>query len=189
MQLRRYCTNDPDIYAVGDAVEVYNVLTRMQTKLSLAGPAQKQARTVAEHINNKSTRNNGYIGSSSIKVFDYNGASTGLSEGMIQQLNMGIQYNIVRLILNDKVGLMPSAAPMHLKLLFEIPTGKVLGAQEIGRGDVTKRIDVIASVIKFEGTVEDLKDLELCYAPPFSIAKDIVNYAGYIGSNLLNEEF
>lgn len=186
---KNYCTNDPDIYAVGDAIEVYNVLTHMQTKLSLAGPAQKQARSVAEHINNKRTLNRGYIGSSSIKVFDYNGASTGLNENMIQQLKMKLDYNIVRIILNDKVGLMPNAAPMHLKLLFEVPTGKVLGAQAIGKGDVTKRIDVIASVIKFGGTVEDLTDLELCYAPPFSTAKDVVNYAGYVASNLLNEEF
>jgi len=84
---------------------------------------------------------------------------------------------------------MPDAAPMHFKLLFEVPTGKVLGAQAIGKGDVTKRIDIIATTIKFGGTVEDLKDLELCYAPQFSTAKDIVNYAGYVGSNLLNEEF
>lgn len=186
---KNYCTNDPDIYAVGDAIEVYNVLTKMKTKLSLAGPAQKQARSVADHIHNKSTLNKGVIGSSAIKVFDYNGASTGLNENTIQQLNMSIDYNIVRIILNDKVGLMPTATPIHLKLLFEVPTGKVLGAQAIGKGDVTKRIDVIATVIKFGGTVEDLKDLELCYAPPFSTAKDVVNYAGYVGTNLLNEEF
>ena len=78
---------------------------------------------------------------------------------------------------------------MHLKLLYEVPTGKILGAQAIGKGDVTKRIDVIATAIKFGGTVEDLKDLELCYAPPFSTAKDVVNYAGYVGSNLLNGDF
>ena len=186
---KNYQTNDPDIYAVGDAIEVYHALTHSVTKLSLAGPAQKQARSVADHINNRSTLNKGFIGSSAIEVFDYNGASTGLNESLIKVLNLKINYDVARVILSDKVGLMPDAAPMHFKLLFEVPTGKVLGAQAIGKGDVTKRIDIIATTIKFGGTVEDLKDLELCYAPQFSTAKDIVNYAGYVGSNLLNQEF
>jgi len=186
---KNYQTNDPDIYAVGDAIEVYHALTHMMTKLSLAGPALKQARSVADHINNKSTLNKGYIGSTAIEVFDYNGASTGLNESLIKLLNLKVNYDVVRVILSDKVGIMPDAAPMHLKLLFEVPTGKILGAQAIGKGDVTKRIDIIATAIKFGGTVEDLKDLELCYAPPFSTAKDIVNYAGYVGSNLLNKDF
>ncbi|HKM34158.1 MAG TPA: FAD-dependent oxidoreductase [Lachnospiraceae bacterium] len=186
---KNYLTNDPDIYAVGDAIEVYHALTHTMTKLSLAGPALKQARSVADHMNHKSTRNNGYIGSSAIKVFEYNGASTGLNESLIKALNLKINYEIVRVILSDKVGLMPDAAPMHFKLLFEVPTGKILGAQAIGKGDVTKRIDIVATAIKFGGTVEDLKDLEFCYAPPFTTAKDIVNYAGYVGSNLLNGDF
>ena len=186
---KNYCTNDPDIYAVGDAIEVYHALTHSMTKLSLAGPALKQARSVADHINHKSTLNKGYIGSSAIKVFEYNGASTGLNEALIQVLDLKINYDIVRIILSDKVGIMPDAAPMHFKLLFEVPTGKILGAQAIGKGDVTKRIDVIATVIKFSGTLEDLKDLELSYAPPFATAKDIVNYAGYVGSNLLGGDF
>jgi len=186
---KNYQTSDPDIYAVGDAIEVYHALTHSITKLSLAGPALKQARSVADHIHNKTTVNKGYIGSSAIRVFDYNGASTGLNESLIKSLNIKINYDIVRIILSDKVGIMPDAAPMHFKLLFEVPTGKILGAQAIGKGDVTKRIDIIATAIKFGGTVEDLKDLELSYAPPFSTAKDIVNYAGYVGSNLLNGDF
>ena len=186
---KNYLTNDPDIYAVGDAIEVYHALTHTTTKLSLAGPALKQARSVANHINHKSTLNKGYIGSSAIKVFEYNGASTGLNESLIKAQKMNINYEIVRIILSDKVGIMPDAAPMHFKLLFEVPTGKILGAQAIGKGDVTKRIDVIATAIKLNGTVEDLKDLELSYAPPFSTAKDIVNYAGYVASNLLDGEF
>lgn len=184
-----YKTSDPNIYAIGDSIEIYNALTHSVAKLSLAGPALKQARTVADNINNKSTLNKGYIGSSAIKVFDYNGASTGLNESLIKALNININYDVVRIILNDKVGIMPDASPIHFKLLFEVPTGKILGAQAIGKGDVTKRIDLIASAIKFGGTLEDLKDLELCYAPPFSTAKDVVNYAGYVGSNLLNGDF
>lgn len=186
---KNYKTSDKDIYAVGDAIEVYNALTRSAVKLSLAGPALKAARAAADNINNKTTSNKGYIGSSAIKVFEYNGAATGLSEAQIKAQKLNINYDIVRLILPDKVGIMPDSSPLHLKLLFEVPTGKILGAQAIGKGDVTKRVDVIATAIKFGGTVEDLKDLELCYAPPFSTAKDVVNYAGYIGSNLLNRDF
>ena len=184
-----YKTSDKNIYAVGDAIEVYNSLTHSNSKLSLAGPAQKQARIVADHINGKNSLNTGYIGSSAIKVFDYNGASTGLNEALIKVLNLKINYEIVSIILNDKVGIMPDSSPMHFKLLFEVPTGKILGAQAIGKGDATKRIDVIATLIKTGGTIEDLKDLELCYAPPFSTAKDVVNYAGYVASNLLNGDF
>ncbi|AIY81640.1 pyridine nucleotide-disulfide oxidoreductase family protein [Clostridium botulinum 202F] len=186
---KNYKTNYDSIYAVGDVIEVYNSLTHSMTKLSLAGPAQKAARSVADNINNKSTINKGYIGSSAIKVFNYNGASTGLNESLIKVLNMNINYDIVNIILNDKVGIMPKSSPIYFKMLYEVPTGKILGAQAIGKGDVTKRIDIIATAIKFGGTVEDLKDLELCYAPPFSTAKDVVNYAGYVGSNLLNNDF
>lgn len=186
---QNYRTNDENIYAVGDAIEIYNALTHTAAKLSLAGPAQKQARSVADHINGKKGINKGYIGSSAIKVFGYNGAATGLNEALISILNMKIKYDVVRVILSDKVGIMSGSSPIHLKLLFEVPTGKVLGAQAIGKGEVAKRIDVIATVIKFGGTVEDLKDLELCYAPPFSTAKDVVNYAGYVGSNLLNGDY
>ncbi|SFR92423.1 FAD-dependent oxidoreductase [Anaeromicropila populeti] len=186
---KNYQTNDENIYAVGDAVEVYHALTHTPTKLSLAGPAQKAARAAADHIHGRATENKGYIGSSAIKVFDYNGASTGLNEALIKALSLKINYGIVRVILMDKVGLMPDAAPLHFKLLYEIPTGKVLGAQAIGKGDAAKRIDVIATAIKFGATVEDLKDLELCYAPPFSTAKDVVNYGGYVGTNLLAGAF
>ena len=186
---KNYKTNDDDIYAVGDAIEVYNSLTHSMTKLSLAGPALKEARSVADHINGKRGINNGYIGSSEIKVFDYHAAATGFNESLIKVLNMNIKYDIVRLITNDKVGIMPDASPVHFKLIYEVPTGKVLGAQAIGKGDVAKRVDIVATIIKLGGTIEDLKDLELCYAPPYSTAKDVVNYAGYIASNLLNGDF
>ncbi|MGL5150859.1 MAG: FAD-dependent oxidoreductase [Clostridium sp.] len=184
-----YKTNDENIYAVGDAIEINNILSGIDMKLSLAGPAQKQARSVAEHINGKKGINNGYIGSSAIKVFNYNGASTGLNEGMIRALELDVDYEVVRIILSDKVSIMPDSNPIHFKLLFEKKSGRILGAQAIGKGDVTKRIDVIATAIKFNGNVENLMDLELCYAPPFSTAKDVVNYAGYVGTNILNNTF
>ncbi|WP_291651488.1 FAD-dependent oxidoreductase [Clostridium sp.] len=184
-----YMTNDKDIYAVGDAIEVHNALTNSATKLPLAGPAQKQARAVADHINGIPVRNTGFIGSSCIQVFDYNGASTGLTEGQIKALNLNINYEVVRVIPQDKVGLMPESEPLHFKLIFEVPTGKVLGAQAIGRGNADKRVDVIATLIKFNGTVYDLADLELCYAPPFGTAKDVVNHAALVATNLLKGTF
>lgn len=184
-----YMTNDRDIYAVGDMIEVYSPLFNDYFKLSLAGPAQKQARAVADHINGRVVDNRGYIGSSVIKVFDFNGASTGLTESLIKARGMSINYETIEIIPSDKVGLMPNANPMYFKMIFEVPTGRVLGAQAIGKGNVDKRIDVIASVIKFGGTIEDLKDLELCYAPPFGTAKDVVNFGGYVASNVLERRF
>lgn len=184
-----YMTNDRDIYAVGDMIEVYSPLFNDYFKLSLAGPAQKQARAVADHINGRVVDNRGYIGSSVIKVFDFNGASTGLTESLIKARGMSINYETIEIIPSDKVGLMPNANPMYFKMIFEVSTGRVLGAQAIGKGNVDKRIDVIASVIKFGGTIEDLKDLELCYAPPFGTAKDVVNFGGYVASNVLERRF
>lgn len=180
-------TSDKDIYAVGDAIEVYNRLTHKPTRLALAGPAQRQARSAADHIYNMPVRNNGVIGSSVIQVFDMNAASTGLNEK--QAKAAGINYDFVYIIPQDKVGLMPNSNPLHFKLLFEVPTGKILGAQAIGRGNVDKRIDVIATIIMMDGTLEDLKELELCYAPIFGTARDVVNHAAMVGLNLLNGVF
>lgn len=182
-----YRTSDKDIYAVGDAIEVYNRLSHKPTRLALAGPAQKQARAAADHIYNIPNRNPGVIGSSVIKLFDLNAASTGLNEKACKQA--GINYDFVYIIPQDKVGLMPNSNPLHFKLIFEVPTGKILGAQAIGKGSVDKRIDVIATLIMMGGTLEDLKDLELCYSPMFSTAKDVVNIAALVGLNILNGEY
>ena len=182
-----YQTSDPDIYAVGDAVEVFNAITHKPMMLQLAGPAQKQARQAADHLMGRPVRNTGYIGSSCIKVFGYNAASTGLTETQCQQ--EGLAYETAYVLPKDRVALMPGSCPMHFKLIFEKPTGRVLGAQAISKGDAPKRVDVAAAVIKFGGTVDDLRDLELCYAPPFSTAKDPVNYAGLVACNLLDGAF
>jgi len=182
-----FLTNDPDIYAVGDAIEVYNTLTQNNFKLSLAGPALKQARSVADHIHGKVVNNTGYIGSSVVKVFNYNAAATGLNEKALASLN--IDYGWAQIIPKDKVGIMPDAEELGFKVIFEKPTGRVLGAQAIGHGNVDKRVDVIATAIKFGATVENLRDLELCYAPPFGTGKDAVNFAGYVASNLLHGAF
>lgn len=182
-----YCTSDPDIYAVGDAVEVFNALTHKPMMLQLAGPAQKQARQAADHIYGHPVRNTGYIGSSCIKVFDYNAASTGLTSVQCDQ--EGFAYDSVYVLPVDKVSLMPDSCRLYYKLIYEVPTGKVLGAQAISKGDAAKRIDIVATLIKFGGTVDDLRDLELCYAPPFSTPKDAGNVAGLAAENLLHEAF
>jgi NADPH-dependent 2,4-dienoyl-CoA reductase/sulfur reductase-like enzyme/rhodanese-related sulfurtransferase len=182
-------TSDENIYAVGDAIEIKNALSHLQSKLALAWPAQVQARGVANYIHGKDFINPAYIGSSCIQLFHYNAASTGLTEGLIQALKLQIEYAVVHINPNDKVSLMPNNHPIHFKLLFEKNTGLILGAQAIGQGNVDKRIDVIAAAMKFKATVYDLTELELCYAPPFSTAKDVVNMAGYVGSNLLEKSF
>jgi len=179
-----YLTNDPDIYAVGDAIEVYNSLTQSSTQLALAGPALKQARSVADHIHGRNISNKGYIGSSIVKVFNINVANTGLSEKMLAK--MDLDYDAIVIVPKDKVGIMPDAEDLAFKLIFEKPTGRILGAQAIGLGNVDKRVDVIATAIKFGATVDDLPDLELCYAPPFGTGKDVVNFAGYVASNILH---
>lgn len=186
---QNYMTNDNDIYAIGDAIEVYGKIFHDYFKLSLAGPAQKQARSVADHINNIPVTNQGYLGTSIIKVFDYNGASTGITEGFIKAMNLNINYDTVALVAHDSVSIMPNSNPMYFKLVFEVPTGKILGAQGIGKGDVARRIDVIATALSYGGTIYELKDLELCYSPPFGTAKDVVNYAGYMASNLMEDHF
>lgn len=182
-------SSDRHIYAVGDASESYFSLLNKKGLLPLAGPAQKQARNAANHIYGREVDNRGVIASSCIQVFSYNAAATGLNERQIQMNNMAIDYEVVKVIPQDKVGLMPSAKPLHLKLLFEKPSGRILGAQAIGRGAADKRIDIIATLIKMGGTVRDLRDLELCYAPPFSTAKDVSNMAGYVACNLLAGSF
>ncbi|WP_301109530.1 FAD-dependent oxidoreductase [Sporosarcina sp.] len=178
-----YRTSDSSIYAVGDAIEVYHQLTRKPARLALAGPAQRQARAAADHMYGIPHQNKGVIGSSSIQIFDLAAASTGLNEKMAKQA--GIQSDSVYIIASDKVGLMPNSNPLHFKLVFEVPTGKVLGAQAIGKGNADKRIDVIATLITMGGTLEDLKELELTYSPMYSTAKDVVNLAALVALNVL----
>lgn len=180
-------TSDPDIYAIGDAIEGYHALTHMPSRLALAGPAQRQARAAADHIYGRQHQEHGFIGSSCIRVFEQNAACTGLSVKAAKAA--GYSCDSVLLFANDKVSLMPDMHYMAFKLVFEVPTGKILGAQAIGKGDADKRIDVIAAMITMHATLENLKELELCYAPPFSTAKDIVNMAALVGLNILYGEY
>ena len=127
------------------------------------------------------------IGSSIVKLFGLKAASTGLNEKTAKAA--GIPYDFVYIIPNDKVSIMPGNSPVHFKLLFEKPTGRILGAQAIGKGSVDKRIDVIAAMIAMNADLEDLQDLELCYAPLFGTAKDVVNYAAMVALNVQNGVF
>ena len=179
-----YVTSDPDIYAVGDAIEVFHRLLHTPTRLALAGPAIRQARAAADHMYGKPHQNKGVIGSSVVEVFDMNFASTGLTVKAAERA--GIPVDSVYVMPGDKVGLMPDVNVMHFKLVYEVPTGRILGAQAAGKGNVDKRVDVIATLVTMGGTVEDLKELELCYAPPFGTGRDVVNIAALVAINNLN---
>ncbi|MBQ3266708.1 MAG: FAD-dependent oxidoreductase, partial [Atopobiaceae bacterium] len=178
-----YQTSDPDIYAVGDAVESYDALAHKWGRLALAGPAQRQARAAADHMCGMPVSNRGYIGSSCLRVFGRNAACTGLNEKAAKAA--GYSFDSVLIFPSDKVSVLPGSHYMAFKLVFEVPTGKMMGAQAIGAGDVDKRVDVIATMITMGGTIADLKDLELCYAPLFSTAKDVVNFAALVAENVL----
>ncbi|HIX64648.1 MAG TPA: FAD-dependent oxidoreductase [Candidatus Anaerotruncus excrementipullorum] len=180
-------TSDPDIYAVGDAIEYYNALTHQPGRLALAGPAQRQARAAANHMYGIPSNNNGFIGSSCIRVFGQNAACTGLNEKAAAKA--GYSFDSVLVFPPDKVGLMPGSHYMAFKLVFEVPTGRILGAQAIGQGAADKRADVLAAMITMGATLEDLKELELCYSPVFGTAKDVVNQAALVGLNVLYGTF
>ncbi|MHC5268310.1 FAD-dependent oxidoreductase [Enterococcus sp. LJL98] len=182
-----YLTSDPHIYAVGDAIEVTHLQTGKVTTLTMAGPAQRQARAAADHMYGRTYRNYGVMGSSVVRVFNMNAACTGLNEKQCQAEN--IDYGTAYVIPKDKVGLMPGARPIFFKLIYANPSGKILGAQCIGEGNVDKRVDIIATMIHFNGNLEDLKELELCYSPDYGTAKDAVNMAALVGLNVLNGEY
>lgn len=180
-----YQTTSSDIYAAGDAINVHNSLGNYDTPLTLAGSANKQGRLIADHINGRTVLNKGYIGSSIIKVFDLTLAKTGLSETEIKQMEKPYDYMVTYAAPTNKVSIMPDSSPIFMKVLFEKNTGLVLGAQAISKEGADKRIDVIATAIKFKATVFDLADLELAYAPMFSTGKDPVNKVGYQASELV----
>lgn len=177
-------TSDPDIYAVGDAVETFDRQTGLAGRLALAGAAQKQARVAADNICGIPSAYAGFIGSSCIRVFSQNAASTGLNERTAQAA--GLTYDSVTVYSPDKVGIMPDCHYMGLKLLFEVPSGRLLGAQAIGQGEVDKRINAIAALIGMGGAVRSLIDYEHCYAPLFSTAKDVVHMAALVADNVLS---
>lgn len=177
-------TSDPNIYALGDAIEVKNFVTGQPALIPLAGPANKQGRIVADVIAGRDSTYEGTQGTSIAKVFDLAAASTGANEKTLKKL--GIPYEVSFTHSASNAGYYPGATRLSTKLIFDRKSGRILGAQIVGSQGVDKRIDDIAGVIRHYGTVFDLQDLELAYAPPFSSAKDPVNMAGYVAGNIIS---
>ena len=177
-------TSDLQIWAVGDAVEVRDVLTGQDTVLPLAGPANRQGRVAAESIAGRATQFRGVQATAVVGVLGLTVASTGASEKGLRRAGV-TSFEKVYLHPGHHAGYYPGAHRIHLKLLFSVPDGRILGAQAVGRGGVEKRIDVIATAIQLGGTVHDLAEAELCYAPQYGAAKDPVNLAGMLAENVL----
>lgn len=179
----RMQTSDPDIYAVGDAVQVNHFVTGQPALIALAGPANKQGRIAADNMAGGDSRYKGSQGSSVLKIFDLTAAATGLNEAAARRA--GLDVEAVVLSPMNHAGYYPGGRVMTMKVLFERRTGKLLGAQIVGSDGVDKRIDVLATAIRAGMTAADLTELDLAYAPPYSSAKDPVNMAGYMMENLL----
>lgn len=177
-------TSHKDIYALGDAIEVFNPVLGQYSLIPLAGPANKQARIVADNIiqgNNRKYK--GTIGTSIAKVFDLTVAATGASSKLLNRF--GIEHSTSYTHGTSHAGYYPNALPMTIKINFSITDGKLLGAQIVGFDGVDKRIDLLAEVIRQGGTIYDLTEIEHAYAPPYSSAKDPVNMAGFAAENII----
>ena len=179
-------TEDASIYAVGDVVEVEDFVFKGRTMVPLAGPANKQGRIAADVLAGRNAVYQGTQGSSVARVFDLTAASTGANEKTLKKrgLEKGKDYETLIISQNSHAGYYPGAAPLLLKLLFAPDTGRIFGAQIVGRDGVDKRIDTMGVAMRLGGTAYGLKDLELAYAPPYSSAKDPVNMAGYVAENI-----
>ncbi|MDT2659446.1 FAD-dependent oxidoreductase [Enterococcus hulanensis] len=177
-----YQTSEPDIFAVGDAIVVKQQVSGTDALISLASPANRQGRQVADIIAGLKRTNRGSIGTAIVRVFDLAAAATGLSERAVKQL--GLDYQVVHVSGKDHAGYYPGASDLTLKLIFDPTTGKIYGAQGVGANGIDKRIDILATAIKGELTIFDLPELEFTYAPPFGSAKDPVNMLGYAAINL-----
>jgi NADPH-dependent 2,4-dienoyl-CoA reductase/sulfur reductase-like enzyme/rhodanese-related sulfurtransferase len=175
-------TSDPDVYAVGDAVEVRDVVVGQETILPLAGPANRQGRVAAEAIAGRGGRFRGVQGTAIVGVLGLTAGTTGASEKGLRRAGI-TDYDVVYLHPGHHAGYYPGARPIHLKLIFARSDGRVLGAQAVGEEGVDKRLDVIAAMIQMRGTVDDLAEAELCYAPQYGAAKDPVNVAGMVAAN------
>ena len=175
-------TSVPDIYAVGDAVEVTHFVTGQKALISLAGPANKQGRIAADNICGGNSRFHGSQGSSVLKLFGLTAASTGINEKAAQAA--GIAYDKVVLFPASHATYYPGAQSMAMKVLYEKESLRLLGAQIVGGDGVDKRIDVLATAIRAKMTALELTELDLSYAPPYSSAKDPVNMAGFMIEDL-----
>lgn len=175
-------TNIPGIYAVGDAVEVEDFVTKSPAFIPLAGPANKQGRIAADNIAGFDSKYSGTQGSAILKLFDMTVATTGLNEKAAK--SAGIDYDKTYTYSGSHASYYPGASNMSIKALWDKKTLKILGAQIVGFDGVDKRMDVIAAAIRFGAKITDLTNLELCYAPPFGSAKDPVNMLGFVAENI-----
>lgn len=187
IQVNEYMqSTHPDVYAVGDVVETSCPISGNKAQVPLAGPANRQGRIAADHIFGKANKYRGTQGTAVVGLFGMTAAMTGLSEKQLQKTQ--IVYEKIYIHPQNHAGYYPGAEQMTLKLIFEVETGRILGAQGVGRSGVEKRIDVIATAIQGGLTVEDLEEAELCYAPQFGSAKDPVNMLGFVAANVKREE-
>ena len=179
-------TDDDHIYAVGDVIEVEDFVSKERTMVPLAGPANKQGRIVADVLAGRESTYKGTQGSSVAKVFDLTAASTGANEKTLirRGLKKHTDYETLIITQNSHAGYYPGAVPLTMKVIFNCADGKLLSAQIVGRDGVDKRIDTLGVALRFGATTDDLKDLELAYAPPYSSAKDPVNMAGFVAENI-----
>jgi rhodanese-related sulfurtransferase len=175
-------TSDPDIYAVGDAIEVTHGVTGLPALIPLGGPANRQGRTAADNIFGIPSKYPSTLGTAIVRAFDLTAAVTGANEAQLRAA--GIAFETVSLHPNSHAGYYPGAKPLALKVLFAPDTGRLLGAQAVGTDGADKRIDVLATALRASMTVDDVADLELAYAPPFGSAKDPVNLAGMAAQNV-----
>lgn len=175
-------TSDPDVYAVGDAAEVVHEVTGKATRIALAGPANRGGRLAGEHAaTGTSAQAARVLGTSIMQIFSLAAGMTGLSESAAKAA--GFDPDCAYVLPNDHAGYYPGAKQMRIKLVYDKPTGRVLGAQAVGPAGVDKRLDVIATAIHFHGTVDDLAQLDLAYAPQYGSAKDAIHYAAFVAQN------
>lgn len=179
-------TSDPNIWALGDAIEVRDFVTGEWTLVPLAGPANRQGRIVAENIFGGSMKYAGTCGTAILRCFDMVAACTGANEKTLQKLK--IPYEAVHLHPASHANYYPGSKRIAMKILFDPSNGRLLGAQVVGEDGVDKRIDVLATALKSGLTIHDLEDLELAYAPPFGAAKDPVNLAGMVAQHVIQKE-
>lgn len=175
-------TSDPDIYAVGDAIEVKNLVSEAPARIPLAGPANRQGRIAANNIFGAKESYSGSIGTAICKVFSLAVGSTGMSENMLKKAE--IKYRKLYINPSSHASYYPGAQVMNIKVLFN-DKGLILGAQIVGPDGVDKRIDILATAIRNKLTLKDLEELELAYAPPYGSAKDPINFVGFVGNNIL----
>jgi len=176
-------TSVENVWAVGDAIEVKDYVTGLAAQIPLAGPANRQGRIAADNIFGRNSEYKDTLGTGICKVFDLSAASTGASEKLLA--SQGVAHEKIYVHGADHAGYYPGATQINLKLIFDPSNGRILGAQAIGPKGVDKRIDVLATAIRGGMTVFDLEEFELSYAPPFGSAKDVINQAGFVASNVI----